>query len=219
MTAIQGQLDINNLTTIITSIKDIILSLVAILTLIVAIIGLTAWKKELKGKSEYQLAKEVLMAVYKVREGFKYVRSAAYFSYEYPEGSTTPLGDIVEGKKYETYKYLYENRWKELQKAMSELEVKNLEAQVEWGPENHEKIISLRECASELDYQIWNFLEKYRNPEANSCLIEKEDREELAKENKKQRDILYDHGPRSNFTGQINKALSEFEGWLRPKIK
>ena len=222
MAAIQWQLDLNNLSAIITITKDIIFSVVAILTLITGWVGLTTWKTELKGKSEYQLAKEVLMTVYRVREGFKGIRVNMMFSNEYPEGVLTPLGQIKEGKEYETYKYVYDNRWKALSEALRDLENKNLEAQVEWGPENHEKIMKIRICASQLQYHIWNFLEQYRDPEKTKWRQEHVDQEELTKEETEKTEVLYNHEPDSQFgrfTSQINEALEPFEKWLRPKVK
>lgn len=222
MTTLLVQLDLSKTAMIITIVKDIFLSMAAILTGIVAIVGLTAWKKELKGKSEYQLAKEVLMAVYKVREGFKNVRGVVMYSHEYPESVLTPAGQIIEGKEYETYTYAYNNRWEVLREALQDLENKNLEAQVEWGPENHDKIRNIRSCASQLQYQIWNYLEHFKNPEQSKWRRENMDQEQLTKEKKKQMEVLYNQDPDSvfgGFTSQINEALEPFEKWLRPKIK
>ena len=38
-------------------IKDLLLSIAAIVTMFVALYGLNAWRKELKGKTEYEIAR------------------------------------------------------------------------------------------------------------------------------------------------------------------
>jgi hypothetical protein len=55
--------------------KDIFTVLASITAGIVAIIGLQTWKKQLKGKTEYELAQRLLMAVYKIRDAIYYVRN------------------------------------------------------------------------------------------------------------------------------------------------
>jgi len=53
------------LTECITAGKDIIVAGSAASAAFFAYLGLSTWRKELKGKSEYQLAKDVLKSVYK----------------------------------------------------------------------------------------------------------------------------------------------------------
>ncbi|MGD0653640.1 MAG: hypothetical protein ABSA16_04795 [Thermoguttaceae bacterium] len=60
----------------ITLAKDIILAISALAAAFIAWRGLATWRKELKGKSEYEIAKQVLKAVYKVREAFKIARNS-----------------------------------------------------------------------------------------------------------------------------------------------
>ena len=66
----------------ISAIKDVLIGLSALFAAIFAYMGLTTWRKELKGKSEYQIAKDVLKSVYRVRDAFKQVRHPAIYQYE-----------------------------------------------------------------------------------------------------------------------------------------
>ena len=66
---------IQELQAYVTLIKDIITGLSALTAAIIAVLGLQAWKKQLKGKTEYEIAQKLLKAVYKVREAFSGVRS------------------------------------------------------------------------------------------------------------------------------------------------
>src|SRR5436190_17833583 len=72
--------------------QNVILALCAIATVLIAFFGLKTWRKELKGKSEYIKAKEVLKAVYKVRTAFMHVRNPSVYSHEYPEEMRSEQG-------------------------------------------------------------------------------------------------------------------------------
>ena len=56
-------------------VKDIVITLAAASAALCVYLGLNAWRNELKGKAEYELAKNVLKSVYRVREAFKHVRN------------------------------------------------------------------------------------------------------------------------------------------------
>jgi len=191
---------------IVALIKDIVLALSAAGTLIIASKGLSTWRKELKGKSEYQLAKEILKSVYRVREAFKRVRLRVIYSDEYPKEVLGPHGHVLKGKEYEAADYIYKSRWEGLSKVFLELEERNLDAQVEWENEFKYTINDLRECRSELlsTIQIMLYNKKSTVPSG---------KEEYDKS------ILYDFGPDCGFTQKINKAIGEFENLLRPKIQ
>ncbi|MGB2965535.1 MAG: hypothetical protein WBB69_16290 [Anaerolineales bacterium] len=149
---------------IITAIKDIIVVLSAISATIIAFIGLTTWRKELKGKSEYQLAKEVLKSVYKVRDAFKHVRHPAIFQYEYPEEMQNHFDQLKSEYEYEGTLQVYEKRWEVMTETFRELEEHHLDAQVEWGSEFQDVIINLRTCKSDLQIAIMNLLDHKKNP-------------------------------------------------------
>lgn len=57
------------------TIKDAIVSLAAVSTAIIAFLGLRIWRKQLKGQAQYELARRLMRAVYKVRENIRIVRN------------------------------------------------------------------------------------------------------------------------------------------------
>lgn len=198
----------------ITAIKDVILGLSVISAAIFAYLGLTTWRKELKGKSEYQLAKEVLKSTYKVRDAFMHVRSPAIYQYEYPEEMLDAQGYLKQEHDYAGSVHVYQKRWEMMVRDFSELEEHNLEAQVEWGAEFQNVIAKLRYCKAELQIAIQQMLERKKNPRNIGLTSVGADAEE--------RSVLYYHGADSKhdkFTSEINEAINEFEKWLRPHIK
>ena len=84
------------------ALKDLAVAGAAVATAFFAYKGLSAWRSELKGKAEYQIAKDVLRAVYKVRDAFMVVRNPAIWQAEYPDeafddhGNLKPGGEPVE---------------------------------------------------------------------------------------------------------------------------
>lgn len=194
--------------------SNVLVGLSAAAAAFLAYRGLSTWRAELKGKSEYQLAKDVLKSVYKVREAFKYVRHAAIYAYEYPEEMRDHHGGLMREHNYEGTKHVYEKRWERMVEAFNELEDHHLLAQVEWGSEFQDKIVKLRNCRVELLIAIEDLLEGKRDPQ----VARERDREETAK----QRAVLYQMGAGSRhdtFTPQIDEAVKEFENWLRPHVK
>ena len=196
--------------------QNIVLALSGVAAVIIAYLGLTTWRKELKGKSEYAKAKEVLKAVYKVRRAFSHVRHPAIYPYEYPEEMRDDhWGFLKPEYTYEGTRHVYENRWKYLSEAFQELEEQNLDAQVEWGPSYQDVIVPLRKCKAELQIAIETMLYGKKGPY--------EKRERTSEELQHESSVLYDHfgkDPKHDkFTLQINEAVEKFEKKLRPYIK
>ena len=189
----------------ISAIKEVIVGLAAISATIFAYIGLNTWRKELKGKAEYQLAKDVLKSVYKVRDAFKHVRNPAIFEYEYPEEMRDYSGHLKAEQNYEGTLYVYEKRWEKMTEAFKELEEHHLDAQVEWGSEFQNKILQLRTCRAELLTEIQRMLDEKKNPHRIM-------RDHSATE--KSFSIIYDNWDDSEFdtfSKKIDAAVREFE--------
>ncbi|EPF7653806.1 hypothetical protein PD716_00010 [Vibrio gigantis] len=194
-------------------VKDIVVALSALAAAYFAHSGLTTWQKELKGKSEYQLAKEVLESVFKVREAFKSVRHPAIYSYEYPKELVTNSGHVNHEDKYEATMFVYNERFKVLDVAFSELEELFVKALVEWGSSEQDLIQELRGHRGELLVSIRSLIDSYQDRSCNDWMN--------IEERKRQSAVLYytgDNGKYSEFTVEINETVKKFEDWLRPHI-
>jgi hypothetical protein len=191
-----------------------ITAIAAIAAAAFAYIGLQTWRHQLKGASEYALAKELLKAAYRVREAFKHVRNPAMFSYEYPEGMRQPDGHLAEDKRADGIGHAYEERFKVLSEAFLTLEDKNLDGQVEWGSKYSEIIVPLRKCRIELKIALQDHIESLRRTYERPASTVEERREAGS--------VMYYLGEAPSehdlFTPQINAAISEFESRLRPII-
>lgn len=184
-----------------------------IATMGIAIYALNLWKFQLKGTAEYKLAKDLLKAVYRVREAFKHVRHPAIWEYEYPEGMRGRNGAAKEENKHEAHEHAYNERFKVLDEAFRNLEDLTLDAQVEWGL-GFVNVMPLRKCRSELLITILRYLSDLKNP-TEQCAS-------TAAENKHNLQVMYylegsKSGP-DEFTKEINSAIMLYENCLRPII-
>ncbi len=191
-------------------IKDIVIAVSAGFAVYVAYSGLDAWKRELKGRSEYKLSKDTLIAVYRVRNAFLHVRNPAIFTYEYPEDMRSPTGHLKDECKYEGVLYAYEERFKRVDEAFSNLEDCFLEAQVEWGSDSKDKIVKLRVCRSQLLQAVRQMLDGMK--EGGSAHTRRKSGIDP---------IIYSsfESDDEGFNLQISEAINEFEKWLRPHVR
>lgn len=192
--------------------QNVIVSICAMVTTAIALLGYSKWKKELKGKSEYEKAKEILKAVYKVKHGFSIVRNPAMFAHEYPEAIRDKPGPPQGNDRYEAIAFAYENRWKQLDLAFRELEDLHLDAIVEWGSEFSEIVVPLRNRRAELLVCLQRHLRSLKDPNRPISNRDEEDDE---------RSVLYEieNSSHDKFSPQIDEAIKAFEGRLRRHIK
>jgi hypothetical protein len=209
-------MDIDTIQSYVTLIKDIITGLSALVAASIAILGLQAWKKQLKGKTEYELAQRLLRAIYKVREALAVVRnpfqSAAEIAAAMKESSIE--GDIINNPtiRAQSERAVYEKRWQKVQEAFVDVESTLLEAEAIWGQPVKDSVKPLQDCISTLAINIKKHL---RN-------IEKQPRNFDSQEEEKIDDIIYGFSGDSDnnlFSKEINTAVSKMESFLRPRLK
>jgi hypothetical protein len=129
-------------------IKDIIITCAAAIGAIVAILGLKTWRKELRGKTEYDLARNILRTTYRVRNAIQIVRNPWMTTSEYSPKTEPQDSNISENKSNDAVTYAYEKRWEYVSKALVDLDVYILEAEALWGSSILEKVKPLHKCVS-----------------------------------------------------------------------
>jgi hypothetical protein len=196
------------------AINDQLTSLAAIVAAVLAYAGLKTWRLQLKGTSEYTLAKEVLKAVFRVREGFKHVRNPAIFGYEYPESMLAENGYLKDECRAEGTAHVYQERFKVLNEAFKLLEDHSLDAQVEWGAKFSTLIMPLRKLRAELLVTLQDYVHAMK-PGVRA-------RRTSLDEKREERSVMYylgeDASEHDKFTPEINKAILAYETELRPII-
>ena len=122
--------------------KDAFIAIAALTTALVAYSGLSKWKKELKGKVYFDIAREHIRATYKIRDEIEFARSPAIFSNEYPEGYDSFERDNT--KKADAYRYIYNNKIERVRTAVQSFDLTTLESEALWGKAIKEKSRKLR---------------------------------------------------------------------------
>jgi hypothetical protein len=59
----------------VTLIKDVLTAIAAVGAASIGLLGLATWRKQLKGRTEYELARRLLVAVYRIRNAVSYLRN------------------------------------------------------------------------------------------------------------------------------------------------
>ena len=96
----------------ISAIAQVVTALAAISAVLVGIAGLQTWRRELRGRSDFSLAKDVLRAVYRVRDEIGRVRDSSMFPSEWVDRpDRDPKTPISNPKDVE---YAYQSRWDRL---------------------------------------------------------------------------------------------------------
>ena len=113
--------------------KDIATSMAAIGGIAIAGLGLKTWSRQLRGHTEYELARRLLRAAYGVRDEIPRVR-APFMSVAEMNAAVEAAGaELEDPTDPMRYAYGVHARLRELQKAVTNLDVEVLEAEVLWG--------------------------------------------------------------------------------------
>lgn len=195
---------------IITATKDIILIFAAIVTAHVAIKGIQSWSRELKGKADFEVARDLIRSTYKLRDELSYCRSPWIPLNEFPE-NYDPTKRTATGEA-EAYSFIYTNRWKPVASALQEFETQSLEAEALWGANFKPKTDELRQCARNLQVSIESLIsnkandgESFRSDPDFKKTVEYEVMEIQKKENP--------------LTLKIYGAIKNIENEIRPIIR
>ena len=202
-------------TEIVTCIKDLVLAASALTGAIVAFKGLGTWQRQLKGQSEYELSRRILVTLFKYRDAIYGVRHPAIWSNEMP----TPAEDKVkkmndEQKFFYGISEAYSARWNKVQIERTLLYADLLEAEAIWGDELKNLFKKIFDLENELVKCIRHYL-LLRNPDADEA-----SKEAIREIGRKNRDILYDDlsDKPDEYKRDLLSAIEKVEKYLKPNL-
>lgn len=138
--------------------KDIVLALAAVITATVAVKGLSTWNRQLRGTADFDVARGLARATYKVREKLQACRSPLLSANEFPPKYHDSEGDRTPEQDAKGYAFVYSNRWSPVWEAMQEFDVSVLEAEALWGEPIRDATDSLRKVVREVNVAIDAFI-------------------------------------------------------------
>lgn len=117
-------------------IKDLSTAVAAIVASIVAIIGLTAWKRQLKGTKEFELAHRVLIETYRLRDVIGYMRSTD-LSREKKQVLQVDTENLIKDPDFDfkIEMIILQSRWERVSTVLSDYESMSAEVEALLGKE------------------------------------------------------------------------------------
>jgi hypothetical protein len=186
-------------------VKDIISIIATVSVIVIGIVGLTTWRRQLRGTSEYELAKKAILSAYQIQQAIQSVRDPLlYLSTE----------EVEAGRRLEEEQRIYDNRMKLLFSKWAELQAIRLECKVIWSSDGHDCFDGIRKCIGELKAAIWlHFWMKgsYAGPGA-----EVDSSPDRRMNNDK---IVYFLSDNDDFSTKISTAIKEIEEFFTPKVR
>lgn len=200
---------------LVTLIKDLILSGAAIAGSVIAIKGLSTWKRQLKGQSEYELSRRLLVTVFKYRDAIAGVRHPAMWAYEMPSPPEEKSKNMSHKQIsfYGTSK-AYQARWEKVQAERTSLYADLLESEAIWGDELKKLFKTLFNLEHELFTSVRHYVELI-NPDT-----EEASKEAIRNIDKNRRDIMYDDLSEEgdDYRKDFQRSVEEIEKYLKPKL-
>jgi len=200
---------------VISIIKDFILAGAAFTGATVAVKGLGTWQRQLKGQSEYELSRRILVTLFKYRDAINDVRHPVMWAYEMPnppEEEAKTMSDS-QVRSYGTSK-AYQARWDKVQTERAALYADMLEAEALWGAELNSLFKTVFDLQHELFTKIRHYLELI-NPDTSDA-----SKEAIKNIDGKSRDIMYDISTDEpdEYKQDLLNAIERIELYLKPKL-
>jgi hypothetical protein len=126
--------------------KDVVTIIGTIGALVLGAVGLTTWRRQLRGTSAYDVAKRAVLLTYQVRDAMQALRSPMLY---------LKKEEVEAGRGLEEEQRIYEERKQRLQQKWAELRVLSLEARVIWGEKAESRFIPIKRLVNELVAEIW----------------------------------------------------------------
>lgn len=173
--------------------------------------GLSTWKKQLKGNTEYDLSRRIIVSLLKHKNAINGVRFPAIFANEMPE----PPEDNPEYKDHTKRHYygksqVYQTRWENVQNISTELRADLMEAEAIWG----EQFVDLFKKIFELEHEL--FMAVRNHLDATNPFSSYEDRQAMQQIIRGKRDILYDHLTEDgdDYKNELNAEIKKIKEYL-----
>lgn len=138
--------------------SDAITALAAIAASGAAAFGITSWRRELTGRAEFDAARGLIRATYKLRNAIADCRSPFVSSHEFPLDYRGFLSRHSAEEEAAAWGQVYRGRWAPIQEALQEFDAQALEAESIWGEDVRLRTDDARKCVQFLFVAIESFI-------------------------------------------------------------
>jgi hypothetical protein len=146
---------------LISAVADALMAIAGVTAVVIGVRGLRTWREQMKGQADYELARRVLRATYKVRDAFSTVRNP-FISPEELGGALRNAGVETSGLTWQDHPrglgLVYGGRFAEIYASLRELESEAVEAEILWGTAIQDALGTFKLCAYELKEAIDQYI-------------------------------------------------------------
>ena len=195
--------------------KDFVLMLAGCIGVFVAWQGLHTWQRQLKGASDYDLARRILIALFKFRDAINGVRFPAMWSNEMPAPSENAAKNMSEREiRHFGTVSAYQARWEKVRAERSNLYAELLESEAVWGPELTTLFKPVFSLEHELSTAVRNYLE-VMDPNTRPETVDA-----IETIRRRKRDILYDDLSEEgdDYRKDFKTAVKAISDYVKPKF-
>jgi hypothetical protein len=190
--------------------KDLCVAGAAVMTAFIAWKGVESWKRELKGKAEFEVARDFIKAAYRLRNAIEICRSPWIYPYEYPEGYPQSKNNRSAQEEGDAKLHIYNNRLKPVDSCLLKFDAFALEAEALWGEEIVNTAHLLRMPIIELKVAIHAVIaDAYSGGE---------DFKDTALMRVTMESVTNSKPEENELTIKINNAIKDIEYYLRPHL-
>lgn len=185
--------------------KDVFSIIGTVGALVFAAFGLSTWKRQLRGTSEYELAKKSILLTYEVQQLIQGVRNPMLYLRK---------EEVEADRMIEEEQRIYDERMKALYVKWAELQTVRLESKVIWPNNVHDCFNDIQTIIGELRGAIWlHFWMKgaYAGP---GTTVDRNP--ERVIENDK---IVYFESDEDDFSLRIKSAVEKVENFFKDKVR
>jgi len=197
------------------SLASLLTVIVVALGTIAAILGLGQWKKQMKGKVEYELARRLLHGLYDIRNAIDLVRTYRLteedlkaFEEQNPDAKIS-----VEDPDFDAKIRQAGNRatWPKLGQALNSYKVDLQEAEVVWGKDAKEKLTPIVPKIDELWYANADYIEAVSSKADSSDFTTRLERR------LKLEQVIYLQPParEDKYEKEVDAIIADIEKYLR----
>ncbi|MNF70528.1 hypothetical protein D3C84_524390 [compost metagenome] len=142
------------------SLAEIITAIAAITGAITAAIGVNTWRSELKGRAEFDAARNLMRSIYKSRQCIASIRSPFIFANEFPDEYKTTSSSRTPEQEANGYAHVFKKRWEPLSPAIEEIELNMIEAEILLGKDVAQATKEFMQHVRRLQVSIETFIEE-----------------------------------------------------------
>lgn len=188
---------------IINVITNVVTALSAVIVAGLAVYGvLWEWKKQMKGKTEYEIARRYLKTALQLRDATKFVRNPFVSVGEMQSAlKENGFGSEEYKDKEKTNRSVYSIRWKKVMEAQTNMEMELLEAEVSWGVD----AVNAQKPLNDLIRELYSALMLYLRGHS--------------KVDDKGNELIYNMGEEDEFYKKITLSIKKIEDFLKPYLK